>query len=106
MLIFKNDNLIRESVLPNENYAHSIELTYTYTNIPNRLRNQEKPLIFPAELYTTFWMSKYLPATRVTNLDNQGEFPPNHFDWVLNEQGYPINDGNHTSVSYTYECEK
>jgi hypothetical protein len=102
MLIFENDNLIRERELPGENYPDGFERTYTYTNIPNRLRNQRKPLILPEEPMTNFWMSKYLPATVAGN----PVFPTVQLTFQLNEQGYPINDGAFSGVEYTYECEK
>lgn len=104
VLVFKNDNLIRAYDLPSEINPTTFDYTYTYTNIPNRLRDQKKQLIFLLHDFTNPLMSKHLPASR---RNTQGEDPGTiTYNWLLNEYGYPVNNGLTNQVIYEYECEK
>ncbi|MDO1449768.1 hypothetical protein Q0590_26050 [Rhodocytophaga aerolata] len=48
-------------------------------------------------------ISKNLPAT---TRHTQGEDPPAEFNWILNEQGYPLNARVNNDLIYTYACEE
>jgi hypothetical protein len=104
VLLFKNDNLVRAYQMPSETSQTSFDYTYTYTNTLNRLRNQKKPLLFLFEDDTNPLMSKQLPASRRNTAgEDQGTIT---YNWQLNEQGYPVNNGLSNQVVYTYECEE
>lgn len=104
VLIFKDDNLIRVYRFPNETYdsVYAFDITFTYTTIPNRLKNQKRPLLFVFQEFLNPFISKNLPATIG---GTQGE-PGAEYNWLLNEQGYPLNLGLDNAVVYTYACEK
>ncbi len=104
VLCFNNDNLIRAYELQSETSQIIFDYTYTYTDTANKIRNQKKKLAFLLEDFTNPLMSKHLPASRSSAVgQDQGTIT---YTWQLNEQGYPINDGEDNQVVYTYECEE
>jgi antitoxin component YwqK of YwqJK toxin-antitoxin module len=94
-LYYQNDNLVRMVEKPVG--KQPVETLYYYGNTPNKNR----------KVYTTLGLvegpspleSKYLPIRSVRN--NASVYS---YIWVLNKQGYPVNNGLSNKISNTYNC--
>jgi hypothetical protein len=103
-LCFQNGNLVRAYQTLDNSSSLSFDYGYTYTSIPNRIRDTKKKLAFLLEDFTNPLMSKNLPASR-QNL-RMGNQTDRNYNWLLNEKGYPLNNGLDNRLIYEYACTK
>lgn len=104
-LCFKNGNLVRVYQRLDTSSSFFFDYGYTYTNPPNKIMDSKKMLAFLLEDFTNPLMSKNLPIARKNLLIEE----PNNqtdriYDWILNEKGYPLNNGLDNRLIYDYEC--
>ena len=106
-LCFKNGNLIRAYQQIDNASSFSFDYGYTYTNTPNRIMDIQKKLAFLLGEFINPLMSKNLPESRknllIADVNNQTD---RNYNWILNEKGYPLNNGIDNRLIYEYACTK
>jgi hypothetical protein len=103
--IFENGNLVRIENVPTKfdsvGFVPEVK-TFEYSQTPNKLyefKNQVLPILEPYDpLQSKMLPSKYTLYRRGQIVDTF------MYDWIFNEQGYPLNNGRYPGVTYKYEC--
>jgi hypothetical protein len=111
-LCFKNGNLVRAYKQLDNSSSFAFDYGYTYTNTPNRIMDIKKKFAFllfafTQEAFIDPLISKNLPQIRKNLLmEDPNNQTDRNYTWILNEKGYPLNNGLDSKIIYEYECSK
>lgn len=98
VLCFKNGNLIRHIQRSVQNYTNSVDNSYSYSSTVNKISKPTYELGLILGHYGPL-MSKNLPASSIDQNGGQKSY-----QWLFNEQGYPVNNGLSSQIHYEYGC--
>jgi YD repeat-containing protein len=100
LIAYRNGNMIRFEKLPSGKEREVTQVfvnIYEYSDKPNKLQSLYKK-IGPALNYMGPMSSKMLPTKVIANGITT------NYNFILNEHGYPLNNGITTDAYYSYEC--
>lgn len=100
-LYFKDGNLIRayHKYIRPDHQDVEYDRVYTYTNTLNKISDIQKQVSFLTSDFNNPLISKNLPSAIVAPSDES-----KGYSWIVNEKGYPVNNGLDNRLVYDYEC--